>query len=122
MDNEVIKAIRERRSIRRFKPEQINDEELKTVLEAGTWAASGKGKQDPWIVAVQNKETCDMLRKMNAKLMGTEADPYYGATQQYVSVFWHQPEWWKQRKKDGKFSYRANDDALRAASLYRCLS
>lgn len=79
MDNEVIKAIRERRSIRRFKPEQINDEELKTVLEAGTWAASGKGKQDPWIVAVQNKETCDMLRKMNAKLMGTEADPYYGA-------------------------------------------
>ena len=79
MDNEVLKAIRERRSIRRFKTEQINDDELKTVLEAGTWAATGMVKQDPWIVAVQNKETCDLLRKMNAKVMDTEADPYYGA-------------------------------------------
>ena len=74
MDNEVLKAIRERRSIRRFKTDQINDEELKTILEAGTWAATGKGKQDPLIVAVQNKETCDILRKMNAEIMGTEAD------------------------------------------------
>lgn len=38
MENEVLKAIRERRSIRRYKPEQITDEELRTVLEAGTWA------------------------------------------------------------------------------------
>ena len=55
MNNEVLKAIRERRSIRRYKPEQVTDEELKTVLEAGTWAATGHGTQDPWIVAVQNK-------------------------------------------------------------------
>ena len=40
MENEVLKAIKERRSIRRFKADQITDEELKTVLEAGTWAAS----------------------------------------------------------------------------------
>ena len=33
MENEVLKAIRERRSIRRFKSNQITDEELKTVLE-----------------------------------------------------------------------------------------
>lgn len=36
MENEVLKAIKERRSIRRFKADQITDEELKTVLEAGT--------------------------------------------------------------------------------------
>ena len=36
MDNAVIKALKERRSIRAYKPEQISDEELKTVLEAGT--------------------------------------------------------------------------------------
>ena len=41
MENEVLKAIKERRSIRRFKADQITDEELKTVLEAGTWAATG---------------------------------------------------------------------------------
>lgn len=41
MENEVLKAIKERRSIRRFKADLITDEELKTVLEAGTWAATG---------------------------------------------------------------------------------
>lgn len=52
MENEVLKAIKERRSIRRFKADQITDEELKTVLEAGTWAATGHGTQKPFIVAV----------------------------------------------------------------------
>lgn len=52
MENDVLKAIKERRSIRRFKADQITDEELKTVLEAGTWAATGHGTQKPFIVAV----------------------------------------------------------------------
>lgn len=63
MENDVLKAIKERRSIRRFKADQITDEELKTVLEAGTWAATGHGTQKPFIVAVQNTETCAQLRK-----------------------------------------------------------
>ena len=79
MENEVLKAIKERRSIRRFKPEQINDDELKAVLEAGTWAATGKGTQDPWIVAVQNQEQREELIRMNAEIMGVSSDPYYGA-------------------------------------------
>lgn len=79
MENEVLKAIKERRSIRRFKPEQINDDELKAVLEAGTWAATGKGTQDPWIVAVQNQEQKEELIRMNAEIMGVSSDPYYGA-------------------------------------------
>ena len=79
MENEVLKAIKERRSIRRFKADQITDEELKTVLEAGTWAATGHGTQEPFIIAVQNPEVCAQLRKMNAEIMGVESDPYYGA-------------------------------------------
>ena len=79
MENEVLKAIKERRSIRRYKADQITDEELKTVLEAGTWAATGHGSQEPFIIAVQNPETCAKLRKMNAEVMGVESDPYYGA-------------------------------------------
>ena len=47
MENEVLKAIKERRSIRRFKKEQVSDAELNTVLEAGTWAPTGMGTQDP---------------------------------------------------------------------------
>ena len=79
MENEVLKAIRERRSIRRFKPEQVTDEELKTVLEAGTWAPTGHGSQDPWIVAVQNEALRKRLTQLNAQMMGVSSDPYYGA-------------------------------------------
>ena len=80
MDNEVLKAIRERRSIRRFKSEQITDEELAAVLEAGTWAPTGHGTQDPLIFAVQNPEICARLRHFNAAVMGqADADPYYSA-------------------------------------------
>lgn len=79
MDNEVLKAIRERRSIRRFKPEQVTDEELNTILEAGTWAPTGHGSQDPWIVAVQNEALRKRLTQLNAQMMGVSSDPYYGA-------------------------------------------
>ena len=56
MDNEILRALRERRSCRSYKPEQIKDDELEAVLEAGAWAPTAKGLQDPWIVAVQNPE------------------------------------------------------------------
>ena len=79
LENEVLKAIHERRSIRRFKPEQITDEELQTVLEAGTWAPTGHGTQAPYIVAVQNKEQVEKLSKINAEIMGVTSDTYYGA-------------------------------------------
>ena len=95
MDNEVLKAIRERRSIRRFLPKQISDEQLQAVLEAGTWAATGKGLQDPWIVAVQNKEQINELVKMNAKVMGVDSNPYYDAPTLvlvFASADWHNAE------------------------------
>ncbi len=79
MENEVLECIRTRRSIRRYKKEQITDEELKTVLEAGTWAPTSKGLQAPYIVAVQNKELMAKLVKMNAEIMGVESNPYYDA-------------------------------------------
>jgi nitroreductase len=79
MDNEILKNIKERRSVRRFKQEQITDEELNTVLEAGTWAPTGMGTQAPLIVAVQNEEQKAVLSKINAEIMGTKSDPYYSA-------------------------------------------
>lgn len=83
--NEVLKAIETRRAIRRFKEEQIKDGELETVLKAGTWAPTGMGKQDPYIVAVQDKEQLLRLSKLNQSFWGHNVDPYYGApTQIYV--------------------------------------
>ncbi len=85
MENEVLKAIKERRSIRRFKKEQVTNEQLNTVLEAGTWAPTGMGTQDPFIVAVQDERQKAILSKINAEIMGTKSDPFYGApTQVYV--------------------------------------
>ena len=98
MENEVIKAIRERRSIRRFTNEQITDEELQTILEAGTWAATGKGLQDPWIGAVQNEHQCQQLREMNAAIMGVTSDPYYGAP---TLIFVFASQDWFNNTRDG---------------------
>ena len=78
--NETLKAIRERRSIRKYKAEQIKDSELNAVLEAGTWAPTGKGMQSPVMVVVQDAETIAYLSGMNAQIMGNPAaDPFYGA-------------------------------------------
>lgn len=79
MNNEVLECIRTRRSIRRYKNEQITDEDLNTVLEAGTWAPTSKGQQQPFIVAVQKPELIDKLVKMNAEIMGVTSNPYYDA-------------------------------------------
>lgn len=79
LDNAVLQAIKTRRSIRKYRPEQIKDEELQAVLEAGTFAPTGHNSQDPFIVAVQNPELIIRLSAMNAEILGTESDPYYGA-------------------------------------------
>ncbi len=87
MENEIIRALKERRSIRSYKPEQITDDELKTVLEAGTWAPTAKGLQDPWIVAVQNPAMLKRISRMNAAVWGRDdIDPFYGAPT-FVLVF-----------------------------------
>ncbi len=80
MNLEALKLLRERRSCRSYKNEQIADAELEAVLEAGTYAPTGRGAQSPVIVAVQDRETIGRLRRMNAAIMGNpDADPFYGA-------------------------------------------
>ena len=76
---ETLQVIRERRSCRNFKPDMVPKELLDQVLEAGTWAPTGMGMQSPIILAVTNKELRDKLSKMNADIMGSQADPFYGA-------------------------------------------
>ena len=86
MENDFLKVIETRRSCRKYKPEQITDEELKAVLEAGTYAPTSRGMQSPYIVAVQKKEVLARLAKMNAEIMGVTSNPYYDAPT-YVLVF-----------------------------------
>lgn len=77
--NEILEALKTRRSCRSYKPEQVPDEILDKVLEAGIFAPSGMNRQSTFAVAVREKETRDLLSRMNAEVMGREGDPFYGA-------------------------------------------
>lgn len=75
----MLENLKNRRSIRKYKPEQISDAQLDAILEAGLYAASGMNTQNTIMVAVRDKETRDQLSQMNAAVMGTDKDPFYGA-------------------------------------------
>ena len=79
--SETLKVLETRRSCRAFKPELIEEEKLQAIIKAGTYAATGMGRQSPIIIAVTNKELRDKLSVMNAKFMGKDEsfDPFYGA-------------------------------------------
>ena len=77
--NETLKTLMERRSCRSYKPDLIPQEILDQILEAGTYAATGMGRQSPIMIAVTDKETRDKLSKLNAAVMGGSGDPFYGA-------------------------------------------
>lgn len=77
--NTNINHLMKRRSIRKFKPEQIKKEELDSIIEAGLYAASGMNRQAPIVIAVQDKAIRDELAKLNASVMGRDGDPFYGA-------------------------------------------
>lgn len=77
--NEILQAIKERRSVRRYKPDMVPQNLIDQIVEAGTFAASGHGKQSPIIVAVTDKETRDQLALMNREILGTKSDTFYGA-------------------------------------------
>ena len=89
MAKETIKDLIERRSIRKYKAEQIKDEELEQILKAGIYAASGMNKQPCKIVAVQDKETRDLLMALNRKVgnMPEDMDPFYGAPTVLVVLY-----------------------------------
>ena len=86
MEKDFLQLIKTRRSCRKYKPEQITDEQLNRILEAGTYAPSARGMQSAFIVAVQNKEQIEQLTRMNARIMGVTSDPYYHAPT-YILVF-----------------------------------
>ena len=79
--NETLKVLETRRSCRNFKPDMVNEDDLKAILRAGTYAATGMGKQSPIIIAVTDKMTRDEISEANRKIGGWAEgfDPFYGA-------------------------------------------
>lgn len=84
---DILEILKGRRSIRKYKKEQIKESELNKILEAGMFAPSGMGRQSARMIVVQNQELRERLRKCNASIMNTpNADPFYGAPTVVVIV------------------------------------
>ncbi|WP_296873794.1 nitroreductase family protein [uncultured Methanobrevibacter sp.] len=119
--NETIENLKTRRSIRKFKDEQITDEELKTILEAGTYAPTGRGLQAPKIVVIQNPDTIKELSAWNRSFFPTEMpedmDPFYGAkTLLIVLADSEVPTW----KEDGSSVLAVLVNAAHAIGVGSC--
>ena len=76
---DTLTTLKTRRSCRAYKPEHIEEEKLNAILEAGTYAATGMGKQSPIILAAKDPQVRAELCKLNAAAMGMDIDPFYGA-------------------------------------------
>ena len=79
--NDIIKAMEERRSIRKFKDIMPEKKDLEQIAEAGIYAASGMGRQGAMIIAVTDKEVRGRLSDANRRIGGWQEgfDPFYGA-------------------------------------------
>ena len=66
---ETLQDLKTRRSCRKYKPDQISEEQLNEILEAGTYAPTGMGAQCPVIVVIQDKKTRDYVSELNAKVL-----------------------------------------------------
>lgn len=76
---EVLKCIEERRSVKAYASDMPKKEDIDAVIKAGLEAASGRNRQSSIIVAVTDKATRDRLSQANADVLGSTADPFYGA-------------------------------------------
>ena len=77
--NDIIKAMCDRRSVRAYRQDEVPRELIEQVIEAGLWAPSGMGRQSPIILAITDRALRDTLAAANAKVMGADTDPFYGA-------------------------------------------
>ena len=76
---EAIENLTTRRSVRQFKADAVPKEIIEKIVEAGTYAPTGMNWQSPVIIAVTNKELRDRISAWNAKVIGNDSDPFYGA-------------------------------------------
>ena len=78
MDN-AIEIFKTRRSCKKFDERKISEKDLDLILEAGTYAPTGMGRQSPIMIAIRDEKLIKKLSKLNAQILGMDIDPFYGA-------------------------------------------
>ena len=116
--NEAMNNLLTRRSIRKYSEERIPDEVLDQILEAGLYAPTGMNRQNVVMVAVQDKETRDVLSRLNAAVMGATHDPFYGAN--CVVIVLADPEIYNGWVEDGALALGNMMNAAHALGLGSC--
>lgn len=81
---DTLTTLKTRRSCRAYKPDHVEEDKLNAIIEAGTYAATGMGKQSPIILIIKDQAIRDQLMKLNAAAMGMDIDPFYGAPELLV--------------------------------------
>ena len=81
---DTLTTLKTRRSCRAYKPDHVEEDKLNAIIEAGTYAATGMGKQSPIILVIKDQAIRDQLMKLNAAAMGMDIDPFYGAPELLV--------------------------------------
>ena len=81
---ETLTTLKTRRSCRAYKADRVEEEKLNAIIEAGTYAPTGMGKQSPIILVIKDQEIRNKLAKINAAAMGMDIDPFYGAPELIV--------------------------------------
>lgn len=77
--NEAYKNIIDRRSVRNFNDIKVSHDVIEKIVYAGQCAPSGMNRQIFAFVVVENEELIEKLSKMNAEIMNSTSDPFYGA-------------------------------------------
>ncbi len=86
MKNQVIEAIKSRRSIRRFKEQRITEEEMNIILEAGTYAPSALNQQSSLLVVLKDENIYNEICLLTDKYFPNRK-PYFYNAKDIIIVF-----------------------------------
>ena len=79
--SDMLDVMKSRRSIKKYKSAPVADELLDKIVEAGLYAANGRGNQNSIIIKVTDKKVRDELSALNCQIGGwkPDFDPFYNA-------------------------------------------
>ena len=76
---DILDTLVNRRSVKKYTDQVVDDASLEKIITAGLYAPSGKNGQKVMMMVVKNRELVKKLSKLNSSIMGLDIDPFYNA-------------------------------------------
>jgi len=90
---DVIEAVKNRKSIRGYKPDPVAKEVLEEILESARWAPSAMNTQ-PWEFTILTGDVLENIKRRNVELLNSEAPP----NPEHMVVGWPTESIYRQRQ------------------------